>query len=153
MASFHSVLFEEKASELVTLLASLGVTRLRVTHHRGYRSAAGIRLTASEVGSAQAQEKASSSREAVFEETYTGRGEPRIPSGGVWFNHEPTWRAIARRRLEFGLKTFDISLNYSDDYGTTAELKATLEGVGVSLGGKFTEFESTEWRFAGEFSS
>ena len=70
----------------------------------------------------------------------------------MWLGHEPSWKAIADRRLKFGTSKFKVSLVYGSDFGVTAELSAGLKGVGVKLGGAFAKFETTEWYFEGEFA-
>jgi hypothetical protein len=89
---------------------------------------------------------------AHFEEEYRPRGQPRIPTGLIWLGHEPSWQALAERRLEFGTTNFSAELRYDQDYGISAELKAAIAGIKVELGGDFSEFRSTVWQFSGEFA-
>lgn len=157
VASFHQQLFEQKASELVTLLAALGAERVTVRAARGYREGAGFSLGASlPVDAINAQESGSKQRSIaqtlMVEETFVVSGPPRIPDGLVWFDHEPNWQALARRRIEFGTSTFRIELSYDEDFGVDGGLVAALEGVGVRVGGSFRAFERTRWEFEGTFA-
>jgi len=157
VASFHNVLFEEKVNELVTLIASLGAKRLKVRCIQGYKSSAGISFIISEpqssskVGAETGYNK-ESWREGIFEETYFPTEQPKIPDGLVWFKSEPTWQALAERRLKFNTQTFRIQLAYKEDYGINTSLTLGLEKCGVKLGGSFTKFEATLWEFEGDFS-
>ncbi len=157
VAQFHQQLFEQKASELVTLLAALGATHVRVRAARGYREAAGFSLGASvPVEAVSAHESGSKHRteaqSMIVEETFVPRGAAKIPEGLVWFAHEPSWQALARRRIEFGSSTFRIELSYDEDFGVDGALVAALEGVGVRVGGSFRAFERTRWEFEGSFA-
>lgn len=157
VAQFHQSVFEQKASELVTLLAALGAERVRVRAARGYREAAGFSLAANvPMEAVSGQNGGSRSRteaqSLVVEETYAPTGAPRVPDGLVWFAHEPSWQALARRRIEFGSTSFRIELSYDEDFGVDGGLVAALEGVGVRVGGSFRAFERTRWEFEGTFA-
>jgi hypothetical protein len=157
LAGFHQSLFEQKVSELVTLLAALGATSVRVRAARGYREAAGFSLGASvpfegvraEDGGSRVKSTAHS---VVMEETFTPTREPSIPEGLLWLAHEPSWQALARRRMEFGASTFRIELQYDEDFGVDGGLVAALEGVGIRAGGSFRAFERTRWELEGVFA-
>jgi hypothetical protein len=71
----------------------------------------------------------------------------------VWFNHEPTWQAIAEGRLMHGLKNFSIDLKYADDFGINAGLAAKIRKTGLDVGGKFEDHQSTHWRISGRFAT
>jgi len=157
VAAFHQQLFEQKASELVTLLAALGAERVTVRAARGYRKGAGFSLGASlPIEAVSAHESASRQRSIAqsltVEETFVVTGPPRVPEGFVWYPHEPSWQALARRRIEFGMSTFRIELTYDEDFGVDGGLVAALEGVGVQVGGSFCAFEHTRWEFEGTFA-
>jgi hypothetical protein len=157
VAAFHQQLFEQKASELVTLLAALGAERVTVRAARGYRKGAGFSLGASlpiEAVSAHASasRQRSIAQSLTVEETFVVTGPPRVPEGLVWYPHEPSWQALARRRIEFGTSTFRIELTYDEDFGVDGGLVAALEGVGVQVGGSFRAFERTCWEFEGTFA-
>lgn len=143
-------------NELVTLLASLGAMRLRVRFCEGYRTAAGIKLEANAPGkpsgSGQGSKHYDTTREALFEETYVPSRAPTIPDGLVWYEHEASWQALARRRLEHGMKSFSTELTYVDDYGVSAELSIGLEKLGFRIGGSFQRFQCTRWEFEGTFA-
>jgi hypothetical protein len=148
-------MFEQKVNELTTLLASLGAERVRIRYCEGYRAAAGIRLgvdvPGQPSGGGGGKRHQSTSRNAVFEETYESTSTPAVPNGLVWYTHEPSWQAIARRRLEFNTKTFTAELTYIDDFGIDADIKVGLDDVGIRVGGSFTRFEATRREFEGSF--
>lgn len=157
VAAFHQQLFEQKASELVTLLAALGAERVTVRAARGYREGAGFSLGASlPVEAVSAHESAARQRSIAqtltVEETFVVMGPPKVPDGLVWYPHEPSWQALAQRRIEFGTSTFRIELTYDEDFGVDGGLVAALEGIGVRLGGSFRAFERTRWEFEGTFA-
>lgn len=154
-ASFHRALFEEKVSELITLLAALGATRVRVIARQGYNSLGGIKIGISTPkGDLQAGEKNwnKNTSYAVFEERFTSKTSAKVPSKLMWFEHEPTWKHIAERRRKYKTLTFQAELRYEDSYGVDRNLKAGLKGLGIEFGNDFTDFQTTVWEFEGEFS-
>ena len=52
----------------------------------------------------------------------------------VWYQHEPTWKAIAEGRMRFGLREFLLNVTYEDDFGVNAGLKALAFKSGLGLG-------------------
>lgn len=165
---FHGWLFEEKVNELMRLLACLGARRARVRFDDGYKSSGAVVLSGQQpsehgpkphkqTGSADPdhalQERHSRERSANFdiEEEFTPRGEPRLHERRVWYAHEPSWVALAERRLEHGVKKFKGTLEYKEDFGISGELVTLLEGWKVRVGGSYASFESTKWSFEGEY--
>lgn len=153
-AAFHRFLFEEKVNELMTLLASLGATRVRVSCTKGFRSAGGVSFGVSKgaSGGAGVKTESSHSQEAFFEEEFRPKGEPCVPAGLIWYANEASWQAVAKRRLDFGTSKFRAQLCYEDSFGIDANIKVGLENLGAKLGANYSEFESTEWLFEGEFA-
>ena len=156
-AAFHRFLFEEKVNELISLLASLGATRVRVVCRKGYTRASGadISIDASShvaQGGASFSTAASGKDEAEFEEHYRPSEKPHIPDELVWYGHEASWQALAQRRLKNNMSKFKVVLHYEEDFGINAAFKVSLEKLGIGMGGKFNSFESTAWEFEGEFT-
>ena len=89
----------------------------------------------------------------LFDATLIGALEPKLPDSLVWYPHEPTWKAIADGRMQFGLHDFNLNVTYEDDFGVNAGLKALAFKSGLDLGGKFEDHEATTWRIAGQFRS
>jgi hypothetical protein len=154
LTTFHQFLFEEKVNELMTLLASLGATRVKVTCSRGYRTAAGFSIGVAKGAEVSGGVKGTSERsqEASFEEHFRPRGEPKLPANLVWYNNEASWQAVVQRRLEYGTSRFKTLLSYEDSFGIDANLKVGLDKLGVKFGGNYSNFESTKWEFEGEFA-
>ncbi|MEE1895603.1 hypothetical protein V0R51_22085 [Pseudomonas otitidis] len=157
VASFHRKVFEHKFAEAIRILTSLGAKKIRVEHEKGWGSSFGVDFSAV-VPEANAQGSAglSSSNKAddrlLFVATLKGHPTPKIPDSLVWFPHEPLWQEVARNRIDCGLKKFDLTIGYLDDYGVNAKLMANLTRASFELGGSFEEHVSTTWRITGEFN-
>ena len=155
-ALFHSRTFEHKYSEAVRILTSLGATHYEVEAVSGWSSEWATNLsvplgtTGVQVGAEADRTKSSKSRIQLIA-TLSGNESPALPEPLVWYPHEPLWREVAEARLHHGLEEFNLILRYDDDYGITAGLKLAVEQIGLDLGGKFVEHESTEWRIVGTF--
>jgi hypothetical protein len=138
-SSFHRQAFEHKFAEVITLLSSLGANEIKVEHVSGWDQdfSAGLGIT--------------TPNQVLFDAKLTGHDSPSVPGDLTWYPHESLWQAVAIARVNNGLKNFNLSLTYSDDYGLNAGFKATLKGTGLDLGGKFEEHQSTVWKITGNF--
>lgn len=157
LAQFHELLFAQKVSEFVTLLAALGATQVTVRAARGYREAAGWNAAVNAPWDAVAAgENGTRTRSMVqrveIEERFIPTKPAHVPEGLVWFAHEPTWQAIARRRMEFATDTIKTELQYDEDFGVGADMALALERVGLRIGGSFRSFERTRWEFEATFA-
>jgi hypothetical protein len=158
-AGFHRLAFEHKFAEAIALLMSLGATHLEVEHVCGwsddFAADLAVPLPAGaglEVGGRVGRQQSSGSS-ALFRATLTGSSEPKIPADLVWYPHEPTWQQVAEGRTRYGLREFQLAVRYHDDYGIDAGFKLAAQKVGLELGGKFQEHESTTWRINGTFEA
>lgn len=158
MAEFHRVTFEHKFCEAIELLMSLGATDIRVEHVSGWSKErlAQIALplgAAGDIATFDGSANSSGYRSMLYSASLPGSQRPVMPSNLVWYAHEPTWQAVARGRLDFGLNQFSLSVTYEDDFGINAGLKAKIASAGFEIGGKFEDHQSTIWRINGSFSS
>jgi hypothetical protein len=158
-AGFHRLAFEHKFSEAIQLLMSLGATQLEVEHVRGWSDDFAADLAVPlpptvpvELG-ANAGRRRSTGSAALFRAMLAGSSQPTIPEGLVWYPHEPTWQQVAQGRVRHGLRQFQLAVRYDDDYGIDAGLKVSAQKVGLELGGKFQEHESTTWKINGTFDT
>jgi len=179
IAQFHRMSFEHKFSEALHLLQALGARKLRVHHVQGMRHEGSVsvemsggarssvtkggtdaaeRPTAGDSGSDIGSLKgglrmvSSSDGELEFEAAYAER-EPTLPGDLVWYPRESIWQQIVDARLHHGLKSFDLHVRYTDDFGIDANLVQTLMGIPghLELGGRYQEFEVTDLRISGSF--
>ena len=154
-SSFHRQAFEHKFAEVITLLSSLGANEIKVEHVSGwdqdFSAGLGITTPSQDSASAGVRKNCSESSAVLFDAKLTGHDAPSVPGDLTWYPHESLWQAVAIARVNNGLKNFNLSLTYSDDYGLNAGFKATLKGTGLDLGGKFEEHQSTVWKITGNF--
>lgn len=157
-ADFHRLTFEHKFSELLQLLMHLGATTIDVEHVHGWERDFASRLSggggvpqAEVEASSEAEVESSTKERLLYHAELDGSGDPALPDDLVWHPHEPTWQSVAKGALKFGLEGFSLNLQYTDDYGINAELKANAEDAGFDLGGSFENHESTTWSVEGTF--
>lgn len=156
--SFHNVVFEEKANELMTLLASLGASRVKIIHQKGYTRSQQLGVgiddptTGKRFGFSK-KKKNKKQRIVIHEEHYHPSDQKAIPKDLIWYDSEPSWQAIAKRRIEHNTAKFQVSLKYEEDYGINHNLQLGLSKIGIQLGSNIEQFEATEWTFEGEFHS
>lgn len=154
-SSFHRQAFEHKFAEVITLLSSLGANEIKVEHVSGWNQefSAGLGITTQTEDSASlgVGKNETENSAIIFDAKLTGHDTPSIPEDLTWYPHEALWQTVAIARVNNGLKNFNLSLTYSDDYGLNAGFKSTIKGTGLDLGGKFEEHQSTVWKITGTF--
>ena len=92
-------------------------------------------------------------RRLLFQISLEGTSDPSVPSGLVWYPHEPTWKKVAKSRIEYGMKNFSFRFQYKSDFGVNADLGVRAGKAGLDLGGKFENHESTIWNVQGSFKT
>ncbi|MDH6155944.1 MULTISPECIES: hypothetical protein [unclassified Janthinobacterium] len=129
-ATFHRMAFEHKFSEAIMLLMSLGAKTITVEHVRGWSREFSAKISTPLAGAevdASLGQSAKSGHSLVFEAKLKNDSLPSIPEDLVWFQHEPTWQAVAQGRMKFGLSKFSLSVNYDDDFTVNAGLKVRVQ--------------------------
>jgi hypothetical protein len=158
MADFHRFLFEHKVAEAFALLAALGAEELEIERISGKSTLAGISASLpvpieGVSGGLDIQATTKGSNQILFQARLDPKGEPRKPDDLVWYPHEPLWQSITNMRLEHSLNSFALDVRYEDDFGVNAGLKLQALQVGLEIGGKFEDHQSTVWRMKGSFAS
>lgn len=154
-ANFHRMAFEHKFAEAILLLMSLGASKITVEHVRGWSREFSAKISVplpeidTKATAGQSQENKCS---LLFEAVLNNKQTPTIPTELVWYPHEPTWQAIAKGRMSFGLTQFSMAVNYEDDFGVNAGLKFRAQKAGLDLGGTFENHTATTWKIHGDFA-
>ena len=147
--SYDSHVMEERESELIRLLVSLGATRISNTKmtsgSQGSRAEAGGSLNVGPIASAEAGYKANSQLTAATTDTrvFTLSGCPWNASKQVdrnaffWLAFEPSWRAVVFAREHGGCTEASIELkentSFSEDKTVELSIKAKKMGGGASV--------------------
>jgi hypothetical protein len=158
LADFHRRMFEHKLAEAVDLVTSLGAERLVCTHIRGrtldLSTSASLGLPGlsglAAGGNVGDQQQRSGALELTMQLSPTGSA--KLPSGLVWYDHEPVWQSVAKARLTGGLVDFSVRIAYSESFGVDVGLKERMVGLGFDIGGHFERFEETVWEMTGHFA-
>jgi hypothetical protein len=158
LAEFHRKTFEHKISEAIKLFENLGVKKLRIDHKKGWRnkfsSGANLDIPLENIevdGGANINKTKNKKNKVIDERIYENNDSFKIPEELSWYYHEPNWQLIANGRLNHGLKKFDLSIHYEENFGVDANLKAKIESYGLNIGGQFEKQKSTIWEIKGEF--
>lgn len=69
-----------------------------------------------------------------------------MPDGLVWYPHEREWQDTAELRLLQRIKSDNVLLRYSDNYGIDGDLAAQIGKLKIGVGGKFERQVDTLWR-------
>ena len=156
---FHRAVFEHKFSEAITLLMALGATRIEVHHVEGWSTEIlGTMALAISEGAVEGRgtHNRSEHRELLFQaDLGPRRKKPSLPQGLVWYPNEPMWQSIARGRLEHRMRNCQMVVNYEDNYGVSAKLRAgiaKLKGK-LRLGGEWKDHKVTQWKVYANFGA
>ncbi|WP_140456865.1 MULTISPECIES: hypothetical protein [Priestia] len=155
-AHFHRLTFEHKFSEAVTLLMALGAIELEVHHNDGWSKEFAATLSVPldifpGTGGGGVKKKNRANNQILFKANLEDNNSFTMPENLFWYASEPTWQQIANGRLKYGMRDFHLLIQYEDDYGVNADLKAKVKKVGLELGGKFENHKSTRWIIKGRF--
>lgn len=159
MATFHRVLFNEKAAEALRLLRSLAANEINIEYIEGFKTAGGVDFSMTvpqsvpSSGTAKVTGTKESSTTARVTMHFDPDHEPAIATDLMWYHQEPLWREVAEGRMVSGLRDFQIEVHYFDDFDVDAKLEARIAEAGLSTGGHFTEFRSTIWKLSGTFKA
>jgi hypothetical protein len=157
MADFHRVIMDQKLSEAVLLLMSLGATSIRAEHivgaHRDVGTNAKIKTPGNGAGlETEASIELKSNKSLRFEGVLSGKNEPSLFDNHVWYLHEPTWQMVHDGRRKYGMTSFVMEVSYLDDFGINSKLEGMLTDAGLEFGGKFEDHKSSVWKLEGEFT-
>jgi len=141
--SFHDRLFDEKRSELVYLLESIGARHVHVeamtgTSIEGQRNETISSKVSDEVltgASAELkQETHDNSKHDKFQVGIEDRElnpaeNPHIPGDLIWYPHEPSWQRIAQSALAKRYKTLSVELRYHEDFSINQKRMTQVQGA------------------------
>jgi len=151
-AEFHRRVFEHKFVEAVTLLTSLGASRIAVQQEEGETRERERSTVAHGLGFTRMRREQSHSG-AEFEAEFPGSPKPFVPDGLCWYPYEQTWKMIAHTRIVGGAQKTSLKVTYTTDYGIDTHVVKAARICGVNLGGKFQQQRDTIWRLDAEFPS
>jgi hypothetical protein len=151
-AEFHRRVFEHKFVEAVTLLTSLGASRIAVQQEEGETRERERSTIADGLGFTRTRREQSRSG-AEFGAEFPGSAKPSVPDGLYWYPYEQTWKMIAHTRIAGGAQKTSLKVTYTSDYGIDTHVVKAARICGVSLGGKFQQQRDTIWRLDAEFPS
>ncbi|KAB0663573.1 hypothetical protein F6V25_16360 [Oryzomonas japonica] len=156
VADFHRTVFENKFSEIISILMHLGAKSIHVEHESGWgqefssKLSVGIPSEGLVVGLEGGADK-NNSRKILYKANFSGTDKPALPDNLIWFPHEPTWQQVSDGRIKFGMQSFSLKLQYNEDFGINLGIKAKAEDAGLDLGGNFEKHIATTWSIQGEF--
>lgn len=159
-AKFHLRVIEDKASELIRILHSLGATHFRIEHVSGFlkevdlQAAVGhpVNVMGVTVGEAEGQGEgkyhARQHNSFLWEENSQPIETPCLPADLIWYHHEPRWKEMAEARRNRGAKSLNIEIRCEEDFGINASFAASLSALhtklfSLNLGGKYVDHQDT----------
>ncbi|WP_319408739.1 hypothetical protein [uncultured Desulfosarcina sp.] len=154
LADFHRMTLESKFTEIVNILMALGAETIQAERVIGWGAeiTANAKVLSADDCGASTSRTNTTEKSFLFEANLNPEGNPQMPEKVAWYPFEPTWQMISQGRLHHGLRNFALNVTYQENYGITTDLNASVKGEGLSIGGQFTEHQSTIWKITGQFS-
>lgn len=150
LEDFHHRMFQDRYIELQRLLAALGATQIEIDATEGAamelfgsgasagRVSDGVftGLSGSGATATESDTRASQRRGLTLSLKLAPSARAHVPEGLVWYQHEPTWQAIAREALDGRVHEYAVELRYAEDFSVNEKLKGKLQGELKLFGGK-----------------
>jgi hypothetical protein len=156
LAEFHRRMFEDKFTEIMRILASLGASRIEVTASEGWSrdmaAELGVDLPAVIRTGARGGRQESVHQDLLYAAELPANRSRSLPGDLAWYWSEDTWKELGRQRLQHGLKRFTLRFEYRDNFGITAGLALGIAKQGLDIGGTFREQVDTTWILTAQFA-
>jgi len=141
--SFHDRLFDEKRSELVYLLESIGARHVHVEAMTGtsiedQKNEAVSGKVSDELFTGTSTEGSQETRDnsrrakcqiAIEDRELNPAGHPHIPEDLIWYPHEPSWQRIAQSALAKRYMTLSVELRYHEDFSINQKRMTQVHGA------------------------
>jgi hypothetical protein len=143
LAQFHDYVKDTKQAAFVDLCASLGAKEVRiqsvVINGRALDVNGDISHPLAEAGFSLNIKENSKDGTKIAMSFNQSNSQIRDAADSPWISIEPTWRAMIKGRKEYGLETFTVEFNHTDDMGVDAKLAAKFAEHGANIGGSYRE--------------
>jgi hypothetical protein len=144
--SFHAKCFENKCSELQTLLRALGASEYSIevvsAIEKDKKAKSPIFTKAGVAGTVDGTVSYSSSSRLVCEWKGDGSPTPHVPDGLYWLASEPTWNDIIKARMQAKTKSINVYWEHNNDYGVKADVRSIFDRVQPGASFDFHEFSA-----------
>lgn len=179
---FHGKCFDDKYSELVYLLESLGASYIHVealsgiikttcstsnekVNASGNLATRGISIKRD--ANIQDEQSQQVQRAGSWDVNLIPHGLPYIPEDLAWFHHEPIWQRLAQSCVMSRCKEFTIELSQREDFSINSkrfrEIECGLEAFIKKLGSiklfhrqeaenNINQIKNTVWKIIAKFS-
>jgi hypothetical protein len=141
--SFHDRLFDEKRTELVYLLESIGASHVHVEARTSSSvesqvdRSTSINSSDETVTGASGQLNRESHDTAKLDTLQFGIEDrelnpsehPHIPNDLTWYHHEPSWQRIAQSALANRYKTLSVELQYQEDFSVNQKYMTNVQAA------------------------
>lgn len=154
--NFHQEMIDHKIYEAVYLLRSLGAIEINVLINEEANKNLDLNFSF-EMFSSNNNFTTDHSSKIKYSASYHPSGKlPFIPDDIYWIDHESKWLHIANERIYNGLKSFELVVDISDNFGVNSELAAKIKVENVNINsnitGKYKGFKKTSLILSGKFS-
>jgi len=143
LVQFHDYVKNSKHEAFVNLCASLGAKEVHVQsvviNDRALDVNSDISHPLAEAGFSLNIKENSKDGTKIAMSFNQSNSQIRDVADSPWINIEPTWRSMIKGRKEYGLETFTVEFNHTDEMGVDAKLAAKFAEYGASIGGSYRE--------------
>ena len=142
MSGFHDYYKQRKHQAFIELCASLGAKEIDIAsaeiNNRSLNIQGDVAGPLSSLGlGINAHENSRTGMKVAFRFSESNKGIKNYDS--PWLRTEPSWMAMNNSRRQNHLSELGAEFNCTDEMGIDANFAAKFAGVGINIGGKFTE--------------
>jgi hypothetical protein len=150
LSNFHEYFKQTKHTAFIKLCASLGAKEICIENVAINNKTIDLNTEASGLGQKTGLDISIKRNKETGEMIVFsfGEGNNKIKEfDSPWINTEPTWQAMKELRCGSHLKSYEAEFNYADDMGINARLVTKFKGIGVDIGGNFTEMTKVNLKY------
>jgi len=150
--SYPRIILQERARETETFLLSCGASRIEMTVEHGedlsFSAGAGYTEPRGAVsGKLRAKRKENAKRRTVIQAPGRPAPDSLVPSAWTWFEAEPEWQEIHRRRSNSGITGYELTTEITDDRLLDLEAIAKIPGVKLTGNASVSRLDKTTWKW------
>jgi len=154
VSTFHEYFRQLKYSSLIELCGALGAKELFLEYAEVNNKTVNVDLSGNiptELGSLGLGANIGYNKNRNINDnlsfTFSEENKKVKDYNSPWLSTEPTWSAMKKTRKDNFLKSFKIEYNYLDDFGINGNVAASLNNIGINIGGSYKDFKEIKLKY------
>jgi hypothetical protein len=157
LAEFHPQMLHDKKAEFLDIATALGAKEIRIAASEsrsksGEASAGADDPTGQTDGGVEVAARASETQDFGVEMRFERPNQPpQDPSEVYWLDREPMWQSMVSARMSQWVTEYRVNFSYTSDFGVNANVAASIQNIGLGIGGEYQSREERDTEYIVEF--